>query len=65
MPEVWLEALEIVLVIPGSILSHYAQTDLLFELKEDIQSLQEMTRAQVKLCVCTSLNLFLSLSFLE
>lgn len=65
MTEDWLDILEIVCVILGSILSHYAQTDLLFEYEKDIQSLQEMSRTWTELCVCTALNLFLSLSFSE
>lgn len=51
MPEVWLEVLETVSANPGSVLSHYVQTDSLFEYKEEIQSLQEMNRSQAKLCV--------------
>lgn len=52
MAEVWLEVLEIVCVIPGSGHSHCAHTNLLFEYKEDVQSLQEMNKTQDKLCIC-------------
>lgn len=65
MPEHWLDVLEIVTAILGSILSHYAQTDLLFEREEDIQGLQEMNRTRAKPRACAGLNLFLSLSFSE